>query len=144
MGMFRPLTVSLEKAGDAAIVHVLPQLLRLTTKSIHKPAETALAHSGRTVPELAAKYGVSVKETDKMVSPLQKEITGVVMGGYWGEKGVHNRLGGRVNVFNTVYAWAICSGIYPTILVKWHERIGKPLARLIEQGYCKTIYDGTK
>lgn len=72
IGMFRPLTVSLEKAGDAAIVHVLPQLLRLTTKVVHKPAETAVAHSGRTVDELAAKFGVGAKETTSMVSELQK------------------------------------------------------------------------
>lgn len=61
IGMFRPLTVSLEKAGDAAIVHVLPQLLRLTTKVMHKPAETAVAHSGRSIDEFAAKFGVDPK-----------------------------------------------------------------------------------
>ena len=59
LGIFRPLTVSLEKAGDAAIVHLLPQVLRLTTKLIHKPAETSHMHSGRTITDIARRLGKS-------------------------------------------------------------------------------------
>lgn len=59
LGIFRPLTVSLEIAGDAAIVHLLPQVLRLTTKLIRKPAETAHLHSGRSIGDISRTLGKS-------------------------------------------------------------------------------------
>ena len=42
-----------------------------------------------------------------------------ILAGYWGEKNVHRRKEGRLNNFSIVYGWAICSGVYPTLLQKW-------------------------
>lgn len=53
-----------------------------------------------------------------------------ILQGYWGEKGVTGKKEGRLNNFNIFYGWAICSGIYPTLLNKWAERIGNPLEEL--------------
>ena len=136
LGMFKPLSVSLEKKGNAAVCHLLPQLLRLCTKVIRKPAEHAAAHSGRTVADIANKMKKSASDVSQLVTPLQEAIISKILAGFWGEKGTHNKLGGRVNNFSTVFAWATCSGVYPTILQKWDDRITKPLHALNELGYA--------
>ena len=74
LGPFKPLTTSLEAAGQGAIVHVLPQLLRLTTRVLLRPAETAHLYSGRSVKYLAMRYKVDESDTSKMISDIQESI----------------------------------------------------------------------
>ncbi len=55
------------------------------------------------------------RETDAslLVSPLQRKLIDTILAGFFGEKKVHNKLGGRANVFTVIYAWAICAGMSP-------------------------------
>ena len=74
LGPFKPLTTSLKVAGEGAIVHVLPQLLYLTTKELARPAKMAYKYSGRSVESLAARFRVDTKNLTAMVSPMQQEV----------------------------------------------------------------------
>lgn len=66
-----------------------------------------------------------------------------ILAGFFGEKGVHARNAGRANSCAILYAWAICSGIYPSHLQKWSERISEPLHALTKQGYLKAAFNET-
>lgn len=70
LGPFKPHTTSMEVEGQGAIVHVLPQLLRLTCRVLTKPAATAHKYSGRTTSFLATKFKVPETDTSAMVSDI--------------------------------------------------------------------------
>lgn len=57
LGQLLPITKALESASDPGVVHVLPTLLNLLTRTLQRPADAAKYYSGRTREQVADSLG---------------------------------------------------------------------------------------
>ncbi len=71
LGLVTPITRELEKAADPGIVYVLPTLLALLTKGLHKAPDTAISFSGRLKATIAISMGKDADTpSQECLSPL--------------------------------------------------------------------------
>lgn len=149
IGIFKPLTVALQSLDCVGIVYLLPKLLNLLTTKLKRPAKGAHQFSGRSIDVIKKqmnKVGTKENPTDvkELISDLQHEMIGIILHGYFGEASKEPKLAkGRLNQFSVLFAWGVCSGMDPCLLVNWDERITKPLEVLLKEGYAQTAYKET-